>query len=124
MTLTKDEGSGLGFSIAGGMDLEQKSVTVNFFFFTFTVHISFTSILQKKTFCDVVLLYFPMMPSHFTAYGLSTSDAWVSRFKSVCFLWTGASSIFPRGRRPGRYHSPGGRCVVIKWEQSKWEKPW
>lgn len=27
--LTKDEGSGLGFSIAGGMDLEQKSITVN-----------------------------------------------------------------------------------------------
>lgn len=27
--LTKDEGSGLGFSIAGGVDLEQKSITVN-----------------------------------------------------------------------------------------------
>ncbi|XP_017307583.1 PDZ domain-containing protein 2 isoform X4 [Ictalurus punctatus] len=27
--LTKDEGSGLGFSIAGGMDLEQKSITVH-----------------------------------------------------------------------------------------------
>lgn len=29
VVLTKEEGSGLGFSIAGGIDLEQKSVTVS-----------------------------------------------------------------------------------------------
>lgn len=28
--LTKEGGSGLGFSIAGGVDLEQKSITVRF----------------------------------------------------------------------------------------------
>ena len=28
VVLIKEEGSGLGFSIAGGVDLEQKSVTV------------------------------------------------------------------------------------------------
>lgn len=29
VTLTKESGSGLGFSIAGGVDLEQKSITVS-----------------------------------------------------------------------------------------------
>lgn len=29
VVLVKEEGSGLGFSIAGGVDLEQKAVTVN-----------------------------------------------------------------------------------------------
>lgn len=31
--LTKESGSGLGFSIAGGVDLEQKSITVSCCFF-------------------------------------------------------------------------------------------
>ncbi|XP_062307224.1 PDZ domain-containing protein 2 isoform X1 [Osmerus eperlanus] len=34
VVFTKDEGSGLGFSIAGGMDLEQKAVTVHRVFLT------------------------------------------------------------------------------------------
>ena len=29
VVLSKDEGSGLGFSIAGGVDLEKKSITVS-----------------------------------------------------------------------------------------------
>lgn len=37
VVLRKDEGSGLGFSIAGGVDLEQREITVSIVILLFSV---------------------------------------------------------------------------------------
>lgn len=61
--LTKDEGSGLGFSIAGGVDLEQKYITVNLSLVTFQAVKAHTYLMLYKNRLFVLHYYIPLSSS-------------------------------------------------------------
>lgn len=72
--LSKDEGSGLGFSIAGGMDLEQKSITVKSpVCFPSSYIVAYVSYKNIDLFC-AALLYFPIMQSVFMTFFIAYMD--------------------------------------------------